>query len=99
MIRGTTPTLEFELPFEASLCSELYITLSQNGEVIVDKSLTDCNCTGNLASVKLSQEDTLKLSDKFNTEIQVKLKTTDGDVIASDIFVAATGRTLKDEVI
>lgn len=99
MIRGTTPTLEFELPFEASLCSDLYVTLVQNGEVIVDKSLTECTCSGKITSVKLTQEDTLKLSDKYNTEIQVKIKTNDGDVIASDIFVVATGRILKEGVI
>lgn len=29
MIRGTTPTLEFALPFEVDLIAEAYVTISQ----------------------------------------------------------------------
>lgn len=29
MIRGTTPTLEFTLPFDTSLIAEMYVTMAQ----------------------------------------------------------------------
>lgn len=29
MIRGTTPTLEFTLPFDTSLIAEMYVTIAQ----------------------------------------------------------------------
>ena len=37
MIRGTTPTLEFTLPFEVDLIAEAYVTISQNQSVVIDK--------------------------------------------------------------
>lgn len=41
MIRGTTPTLEFTLPFDTSLIAEMYITLTQNGTTMLEKTLSD----------------------------------------------------------
>ena len=38
MIRGTTPTLEFTLPFEVDLIAEAYVTISQNQSVVIDNS-------------------------------------------------------------
>lgn len=99
MIRGTTPTLEIELPFDSSELSEMYITLSQNKEVIIDKDISECVCDGVIVTLRLSQEDTLKLSDRYNTEIQIRAKTQLGDVIASDIMTVPTYRILKDGVI
>ena len=37
MIRGTTPKLEFILPFDTSLIAEMYITLTQNGTTTLEK--------------------------------------------------------------
>lgn len=37
MIRGTTPTLEFTMPFDTSLIAELYITITQNGATALEK--------------------------------------------------------------
>ena len=44
MIRGTTPTLEFALPFEVDLIAEAYVTISQNQSVVIDKSLSELTC-------------------------------------------------------
>lgn len=63
MIRGTTPTLEFALPFEVDLIAEAYVTISQNQSVVIDKSLSELTCAGKTLTVKLSQEDTLKLHE------------------------------------
>ena len=46
MIRGTTPTLEFTLPFDTSLIAEIYVTMTQNGKTVLEKTLSDCNCSG-----------------------------------------------------
>lgn len=68
MIRGTTPTLEFALPFEVDLIAEAYVTISQNQSVVIDKSLSELTCAGKTLTVKLSQEDTLKLhQSEFKT--------------------------------
>ena len=99
MIRGTTPTLEFLLPFDTSILAEAFVTLSQNGTVVVDKQLTECNCTGTKLSVRLAQEDTLKFDCDCKTEIQVRARTQTGDALASNIITVNTERILKDGVI
>jgi hypothetical protein len=99
MIRGTTPTLNFTIPFDTGLISEAFVTLSQNEQVVVEKRLEDCSVDKRKLSVRLTQEETLKLSCDCKTEIQIRAKTTVGEAIASDIFTVDTGRILKDGVI
>jgi hypothetical protein len=99
MIRGTTPTLEFMIPLDTSLIAEAWVTLSQNGIVILDKALEDCQCEERKLSVRLTQEETLMLDCKCNTEIQVRVRTIDGEALASNIIVVSTQRILKDGVI
>lgn len=99
MIRGTTPTLEFAIPFDTSLISEAFVTLAQNGAVVVDKPLKECNCSGNKLTVRLTQEETLKLQENDMTEVQLRARTVNGEAVASQIFRDSTERILKDGVI
>ena len=98
MIRGTTPTLEFGFPFDIGLIEKVSIVLCQYGTVIVEKTLDDCivDADGQTLTVKLSQEETLKLKGRVKTEIQVRVKTNDGTALVSDIFREDTYRILKD---
>lgn len=99
MIRGTTPTLEFVLPFDTSLLDTAYITLSQNDAVVVEKKMTECNCNKRVLSARLKQEETLKLNCDCKVEVQLRVKTLEGDSLASDIFIVSPDRILKDGVI
>ena len=99
MIRGTTPKLEFSLPFDTSEIAEAFVTLSQNDQVIVDKALADCKCDKRKLSVRLTQEDTLKLSCDCITDIQIRVRTKGGDALASNIMREDTYKILKDGVI
>lgn len=101
MIRGTTPTLEFALPFEVDLIAEAYVTISQNQSVVIDKSLSELTRAGKTLTVKLSQEDTLKLQQsEFKTaEVQIRVRMKSGDALASDIMRLYVGRILKEGVI
>ena len=99
MIRGTTPTLEFELPFETALLAEAWVTFAQSGKNILDKNLADCVCNGSTLSVRLTQEETLALNCGCVTEIQLRVKTVEGDALASDPVKVYTDRILKDGVI
>lgn len=99
MIRGTTPLLEFIIPFDTSQLAEAFVTLSQNGAVVVDKALTECNCDENRLSVHLTQEETLKLQCDCITEIQIRARTIAGEAVASQIIRERTDRILKDGVI
>lgn len=99
MIRGTTPTLEFVIPFDTSMLACAHVTLSQNGRIVIDKALDECSCEESKLTVKLTQEETLKLECDCITEIQIRARTTDGEAMASNIMRVNTGRILKDGVI
>ena len=99
MVRGTTPTLEFTLPFSTDILAEAYVTLSQNKKVVVDKPLVELERNGNKLSVKLTQAETLLLDSERKTEIQVRVRTLENEALASDIITVNTDRVLKDGVI
>lgn len=101
MIRGTTPTLEFTMPFDTSLIAELYITITQNGATALEKTLSDCNCNDTSVSLTLTQEDTLRLEQKpySDSEMQIRVRTIAGEALASNIMRIYVGRILKDGVI
>ena len=100
MVRGTTPTLTFTLPFPVSTLSAMYINISQHFEAIqIEKALTDCTVSGNDVSVVLSQDDTLKLVAGRQAFIQIRARTTDGTALASEMIPCMVEDVLKDGVI
>lgn len=99
MFRGTTPTLEFVLPFDTNLLSEAYVTISQRKQIVIDKSMQQCECNENKLIVKLSQEETLKLLCTDMAEVQIRAKTLTGDALASEIIRVWVSEILKDGVI
>ena len=98
MIRGTTPTHTFNLPFDAVLIDKLKITYAQNGVVVLTKEKADCKIDGNAVAVKLTQEDTLKF-DASRVQIQIRVLTTGGDALASDIVTKPCGEVLEEGVL
>lgn len=99
MIRGTTPTLEFTLPFDTDILAEAWVTMAQNNEVVLDKQLSECQCEGNVLTVRLTQEETIALKCNCLVEIQIRVRTKEGGALASDIITESPDRILKDGVI
>ena len=99
MIRGTTPKLEFTLPFEVDQISEAYITFVQRDKVILEKSISECVVGEKTLQLQLTQEETLKLTAGCVTEIQIRVLMNSGDALASNIIRINTERILKDGVI
>ena len=99
MFRGTTPTLNFELPFAADTIADGFISIAQNRRVVIDKPISDWIISGNTIKVTLTQEETLHLVVSNTTEIQLRVKLADGTALASEIFTVSTERILKDGVI
>lgn len=95
MYRGTTPTLVFTLPFDAGKISVLNIAFAQDRKVVLEKTLGDCQISGEQISVKLTEADTLKFSHESILEIQMRC-VYDGNRMASDIIHATVERILKD---
>lgn len=95
MYRGTTPELKFELPFNASELTKISVAFEQEGKVIIEKTLADCELSGQTVTVKLSEADTLKFN--HNAKLNMQLRCGIGDKrIASDIICTSVGRILKE---
>lgn len=96
MIRGTTPTHTFIVPFDVSTIDDIRIIYSQNGKVRLKKTMKDCEMSGNKIEVVLSQEDTLKFVHT-TVSLQVRVMRS-GTVLASKIVNVNCDRCLENEV-
>ena len=97
--RGTTPTNKFNVSMDLTEATVLYITYSQLGKTVIEKTLEDVTeITAESVSVKLTQEDTLSLKASSQVEIQIRagFGGENGDRVRSNIMVADVERILKD---
>lgn len=100
MIRGTTPTLTFNLPFETSFIKQAYVTIKgDDDEIKVDKPLCDCSVTEKSIAFKLTQEETLSLPPCTLIKIQLRVLTQGGDSLVSEVFKRYVSDVLKEGVI
>ena len=105
MIRGTTPTLEFRLPFSASLIKSAQIMVSyvdNYKEVIIEKGIDECVLEGMTISTELTQEETLAFPAPITAEVQLRVVVDrDGkDVtLATDTYKVKVKKLLKDGVL
>ena len=99
MRRATTPTHEYELDINTSIISQIRITYSQDGEIVLTKKDDDVDLVDNVAKVRLTQQETnLFKADKI-VEIQIRVLTLGNDAPASDIIKIPCERVLDDEVL
>ena len=104
MIRGTTPTITMKLPSKVSVSdiATAVVSIQQVGrKEKIDKSLSEMTTdpTNNLLMVKLSQEETLSLFAQKTTNLQLKVKTSDGTVLATYPMPIAVVDTIHEGVI
>jgi hypothetical protein len=98
MIRGTTPTFIFSLPFDVSNIKSAYITIKSRWTE-VEKAVTDCSLNGTTITVKLTQEETLALPESQIAGVQLRVLTNDNEALASDVFPIKVEEILKEGVI
>lgn len=98
MIRGTTPTHIFRLPFNTSLIDEVRIIYAQSDEQLLIKEKDDCELNDDTISVTLSQEDTFKFDCTKCVQIQVRILTLEGQALASSIKHIKVDKCLDSEV-
>ena len=105
MIRGTTPTLEFKLPFLASSIKSAQILISyvdNYKEVVIEKTLDECALGEMSISTELTQEETLAFPAPVTAEVQLRVVVTqDGKdtTLATDIYKVKVKKLLKDGVL
>ena len=99
MRRLTTPEHKFTLQIDPSVISKIRITYAQNNAIILTKEDDAVSLDGNIARVKLTQEETKKFTADKEVEIQVHVLTLGNDALASDIIKVDVKKVLDDEVI
>jgi hypothetical protein len=96
---GTTPKHEFTLPFNVDIIQEFKVTYAQNGKIVLEKALADCEAEGNVISLTLTQEETFLFDGGVNVELQARVLTMGGDALASDIRIITAEKCLDTEVL
>lgn len=99
MIPFTTPKHTFNFGFSASLIADARIVYKQNGEVVLEKSLADCEKSGNSLILKLTQNETGLFRNNMKVAVQVHLKTSEGEVLATKPKRIDVDEILKPEVL
>lgn len=102
MIKGTTPTLHYNLPFETSIIKSAEIVVEYvdaNKSVKIIKTLDDCVLGDSCISTSLTQEETLKLPAPSTVKVQLRVLTTDELVLATEIQKVTVKRLLREDVI
>ncbi len=97
MWRGTTPTHTFTLPSDVPVqdFTDIYITYSQDGTPVVEKTGDELTVEGSRIRLTFSQADTL-LFKPGQVKIQLRAKTADGKAVASNIISTTAKEVLKD---
>lgn len=98
MIRGTTPTHTFTIPFDTSLIKEVRVVYAQADEPIICKETADCSLKGQEISTTLTQEETFKFDCKKAVQIQIRVLTTAGEVLATRVQSVSVDKCLDNEV-
>ena len=99
MFRATTPTHIFTIQFDTSQLQEIRITYQQGGQTVLQKTEADCTLTGSEIKVVLTQEETLLFAPDERVSIQLRVMTTDGVVMASEIVKVFARACLDEEVL
>lgn len=95
---GTTPTHVFEIPVSADQIEDVRIVYAQAGVEVLAKEIDDCELKGNTITVKLTQEETFLFDQKLDADVQVRILTVAGEVLASDIMKMKCDPFLGEEV-
>ena len=98
-IRGTTPTITFNLPFDTDDINNVEVYFAQNDEMLLEKGYDDCVLSGTIIAVPLTQDDTLLFDYEEKLQIQLRFMYNDQRVEATQVLKGKVGQLLKDGVI
>jgi len=93
--RGTTPINTFKTNIDLT-GSTVFVTYSQLGRVVFEKSGESVTVTEDAVVTRLTQKDTLKLKSTQQVDMQIRYVFPDGTAGASNIMTVDVGAILKD---
>lgn len=100
MYRGSTPTFTFEIPFESPEMDKRLslISFEQDDELVLEKTLNDCEIESNRYLLTLSQEESL-LFKEGKAIAQINIITVEGKRLVTQELKFKVSRNLHDKVI
>lgn len=99
MICGTTPTHVFEIPLLKSEIIEAWVMYAQGCRLILTKKTDALQIEDNKITCTLTQDETLKFEPRKMVDVQLKIKLTAGEVVASEITQVPAYVILDSDVI
>lgn len=72
---------------------------AQYDQLLFKKERADCVLTGDTIEVTLSQEETLLFNENVHVQVQLKVLTVSGTVLATNVYVVDVGTVLDGEVL
>ena len=100
--RGSTPYIVckvVDMPFDYDSIKTAWITINQNGKIVLDKVTEDIHINHTNLALPLSQEDTLALTAGISGSIQVRLLNDSDIAYVSQQEFTAVEDVNKDGVI
>lgn len=102
MIRGTTPTIQIQLPDDVPIADldAAVFSFAQRDTEIIKKTLDEMmrNAEDNTLIIELSQQETLRFTDNVLVDMQLKIKR-QGNVDVTDIVRMPVDTVINKEVI
>ena len=99
MMRGTTPTHTFRLPFDTALLASARVVYKQGQREVLRKETEAFTKEGNTLKLTLSQEETLLFDCKGSVKLQLRVKTAAGQVLAMKPRIVTVDECLDGEVL
>lgn len=102
MIKGTTPTLHFNIPIDTNTIKSAEIVLQyvdNNKTVTIERTLEECTIGEKFIEAMLTQEETLALPAPAIAKAQIRVLTLEGVAMASMPFEVSIKELLKESVI
>lgn len=96
MRRATTPTHEFRFIVDPAKITDLLITYSQDGKIIMEKEKDDLTFDGKVGTYTLTQEET-KLFHNGTIKVQLRAKFENNRVAASQVSHIKVKDVLNDK--
>ena len=100
MRRGTTPTLTFTTPYEASLwiLDRSWLTFEQRGQNLFSVRFDDpsIQVQDGAVQITLTQEQTLSMTTADNLSIQIRGIIGEGKAVGSNVVLDTVCPILKD---
>lgn len=98
MTRGTTPTLEFSIPYAASDIKNGYVTFAQHHRPVFEVGRDGMEIQDGKITVTLTQQQTLQLVPD-DLMVQIRLLLEGDQAVASQLMELHVQDVLKDGVI